>query len=122
MAVSLSDIEDPRIQCPANLIVINTFNKTTGIAIWTGPEAFDNSGLSPNISCSMKSGSQFAFGQTEVICQAYDGSENRAECTFTVEVTGKYILCVNLNKGFSRGNKYYVVYGAYENVTKIQRC
>ena len=86
----LTDIEDPKIKCPTSQSAKNTVNKATGVVTWTGPEASDNSGLSPNISCTIKSGSQFAIGQTEVICQARDGFGNRAECTFTVEIKGKH--------------------------------
>ena len=63
---------------------------------WDDPEASDNSGQRPYVWCSMDYGSQFAIGQTEVICQARSRFGIRAACTFTVEVKGKY--AVNCNR------------------------
>ena len=37
-------------------------------------------------------GSQFAIGQTELICQARDVFGNRVDCTFNIEIKGKYEL------------------------------
>ena len=85
----ITDIEDPIIQCPANRYVNTNVNEATAVAVWAEPVASDNSGKSPNVSCSMESGTQFVIGQTEVICQARDGSGNQANCNFTVEVKGK---------------------------------
>ena len=88
----ISDNEDPTIYCPANQTLETISNKATAVAIWAEPEASDNSGKSPNISCGIDSGTQFVIGQTEVICHARDGFGNQAECAFTVEVKGKYAV------------------------------
>ena len=87
-----TDIEDPAIQCPSNQNVETIFNKATAVAVWTEPEASDNSGQRPNVSCSIESGSHFVIGKTEVTCQANDGFGNRAECRFSVEVKGRYVV------------------------------
>ena len=63
------------------------------MAVWTGPQANDNAGLPPTITCSLASGSQFEIGQTEVICEARDPSGNEAFCAFTIEVRGKNCGC-----------------------------
>ena len=85
-----TDIEDPAIQCPSNQNVDTIVNKATAVAVWAEPEASDNSGQRPNVSCNIESGSQFVIGQTEVTCQACDAFGNRAECRFTVKVKGEY--------------------------------
>ena len=41
------------------------------------------------MTCSFKSGEQFGIGKTDVLCEAIDGSGNRATCAFTINVAGK---------------------------------
>ena len=57
--------------------------------MWSDLEAADNSGQQPNVTCSVKSGSKFGIGETEVVCQAIDLAGNRATCVFTVKIEGK---------------------------------
>ena len=83
-----SDGEAPIIACPDNQTNLTVFGQSTAAVVWTEPEASDNSGQRPYISCSRVSGSQFEIGQTQVICKANDGFGNWANCTFTVEVKG----------------------------------
>ena len=87
--ILFSDVEAPILSCPNNQSRTMTFGKSTAVVFWDKPDASDNSGERPNISCSIDNGSQFAIGQTEVICHAQDNFGNRAECTFTVEIKGK---------------------------------
>ena len=76
------------ISCPNNQTNSTVFGQSTAIVVWKEPEASDNSGQRPNISCSRQSGSRFEIGQTQVICKASDNFQNWAICTFSVEVKG----------------------------------
>ena len=84
------DTEDPTIlSCPANQTKNTAPSQSTAIAVWTVPQATDNSGITPNVTCSFDSGSHFQIGQTEVVCEARDSSRNQAICTCVIEVIGK---------------------------------
>ena len=61
---------------------------------WDGPKASDNSGNVSRVFCNPQSGTNFTIGQTTVICEAVDGSGNRAACSFQVNVTGKSLCSV----------------------------
>ena len=85
------DTEDPIIfSCPTNQTKNTVPSQSTAIAVWTDLQANDNSGITPNVTCNLKSGSQFRIGQTEVVCEARDPSGNQAICTFIIEIIGKY--------------------------------
>ena len=51
----------------------------------------DNSGDAVNVVCNNVSGAQFNIGHTEVVCEAVDSSENKAECQFNVTINGKSV-------------------------------
>ena len=82
------DVEDPTISCPGNKTLETMPGQPTAVAAYD-PKVFDNSRQNLNASCSAESGSQFEIGQTDVICEAYDPSGNRAMCHFTVDVQGE---------------------------------
>ena len=84
------DIEDPTIiSCPANQTKDTAPGLSTAVAVWADLQATDNTGVTPTVTYSLESGSQFEIGQTEVICEARDPSGNKAFCSFTIDVTGK---------------------------------
>ena len=83
------DTEDPVIYCPANQTKDTTQSRSTAIAVWTDPQAADNAGIVPTVTCSLESGRRFEIGQTEVVCEARDSSGNQATCIFIIEVIGK---------------------------------
>ena len=57
----------------------------------------DNSGSISHIACTPQLGTNFSIGQTEVSCEAVDGSGNRAECSFQLNVIGTiFVYCLNL--------------------------
>ena len=66
----------------------------TTMVLWESPKASDNSGNVSQIICDPQSGTNFIIGQTNVICEAVDGSGNRAACSFQVNVTGKSLCSV----------------------------
>ena len=92
-----SDSEDPIfIYCPSNQIKNTTSSMSAAVTtVWADPQATDNSGMTPAVTCSLASGSQFQIGQTEVVCEARDPSGNQAICTFIIEVIGKESIQTN---------------------------
>ena len=64
--------------------------RSTAVVTWTDPTAVDNVDPNPAISCTPVSGSEFAIGITEVVCEARDANENTATCRFTVLVVGQH--------------------------------
>ena len=54
------------------------------------PFASDNSG-NVSVTCDVHSRANFTIGQTPVTCEAVDGSGNKADCSFHITVTGKFI-------------------------------
>ena len=88
-------MEAPTVICPHNSSTVTDFGQPTAVVTWNDLQATDNSGQSPTVTCSTGSGSQFGIGETKVICQAVDPSENQAVCTFTVNIEGNNILFFN---------------------------
>ena len=82
-----TDTEAPTIisNCPSDQTIIG---QSFAEVNWTKPEATDNSGQEPTVTCSTESGSQFGSGTTTVTCQAIDSAKNHATCSFTVQIKG----------------------------------
>ena len=84
----------------------------------------DNSGIVVYVSCNPQSGIDFNIGQTVVTCQAVDGSGNRAECSFDVNVKGKwlcnvsYLVCFKSSRCLSISNGLNLAI----HVSKIRFC
>ena len=70
--------------CPNNITATTTSGQLNAVVTWSEPQATDNSGQSPTITCVIETGSQFWIGQTDVTCQVVDPSGNGATCAFTV--------------------------------------
>ena len=83
----ITDTEAPRIACGRDQLVNTDKGKPTTMIVWQD-HAVDNSGGVPGVTCDPQSGENFSIGQTTVTCEAVDGSGNRAECHFRVNVTG----------------------------------
>ena len=84
-----TDNEVPTVICPTNQTTETDLNRFTAVVVWTTPVAIDNSKLIPEVTCDKENGSQFAIGETEVMCQARDRAGNQATCSFIVDVAGK---------------------------------
>ena len=82
-------METPVITCVNNQYVKTDKGMDTAMVVWEGPKASDNSG-NVYVVCNPQSGTNFTIGQTNVTCEAVDGSGNRAECSLQINVTGKY--------------------------------
>ena len=76
--------------CPTNQTVATDLNKSTAMVVWTAPVANDNSELIPTVTCNAENGSKFEIGETEVVCYAIDQVGNQANCSFIVNVVGKW--------------------------------
>ena len=66
----------------------------TVAVVWKTPNATDDSGHHPNVSCNRISGTDFIVGKTTVKCKAVDRSGNSATCRFEIMVTGKTIVAL----------------------------
>lgn len=82
--VTVSDLENPTITCPAN-ITTNAAAGQCGAVATFSPTASDNC---PGVTvvCVPASGSTFPIGVTTVTCTATDASAHTATCSFTVTV------------------------------------
>ena len=87
-------MEAPVITCVSNQTVDTGKGRDTAIVEWEDSKASDNSGNVSRVICNPQSGTNFTIGQTTVICEAFDGSGNRAACSFQVNVTGKSLCLV----------------------------
>ena len=85
------DNEPPNVRCVEDQSRATDEGKPTAMVEWEPPVVSDNSG-NVSVTCDPKSGTNFTIGQTPVTCAAVDGNGNRAVCSFSVNVTGKYFL------------------------------
>ncbi|XP_076471526.1 P-selectin-like isoform X2 [Babylonia areolata] len=83
------DTEAPRFvkPCPSPLAVYASRLGQDTHVTWPPPEASDNSGYDPPVTCNVTSGSSFPPGETTISCVASDESGNVQSCQFTVTVT-----------------------------------
>ena len=72
--------------CPDNQALFGKPGQSTTVAVWQHPEATDNSGNKPTVTCSHMSGSHFAIGDTLVKCEASDNWGNIEICRFNIFV------------------------------------
>ena len=82
--------------CPADQTVHTDLGQAYATLFYTDPLVTDNADEPPVITCDVESGSQIGIGESEVICQAVDLTGNRGSCSFTVLVTGRYRLLINI--------------------------
>ena len=107
----IADAEAPTIACSGDESVNAQEGQYSTVVVWEDPAVTDNSGDVLPVSCDPKSGTNFTIGQTTVICEAVDESGNRAECSFTVNVTGS---CLTL--------RVYVNFPILKRVVPILTC
>ena len=85
------DTEVPKLDnLPENISVSSSSGKAFAIVNWKDPNAIDNSGA-VTVSSSIKSGSLFYIGTTNVTYTAVDPSGNTDDFTFVVTVKGQYV-------------------------------
>ncbi len=83
--VTVNDVTDPVVTCPANVTVGNDAG-VCGAVVNFAPTATDNCDGSVTINAVPPSGSVFPVGETTVTVTATDDSGNDATCQFTVTV------------------------------------
>ena len=101
----------PSITCPSDVVI--TFSQ----AFWPNPTATDNVDTSPDISCTIDSGSTFPLGVTTVECAATDAAGNSATCSFTV-TRRKFGTCVGV---WERLDLYYTFFNECFTMLDIVR-
>ena len=87
------DNEAPTVYCIEDLSIKTDRRKPTAMVIWEDLRASDNSG-NVSVACDPPSGTSFTIGKTVVICEGADNSGNKAQCYFSVNVTGKYFVFI----------------------------
>ena len=86
--VTVNDVEDPTIECHANIIVVNDKGICGAKVVFGLPKVKDN--CTPiAVFCNPASGTIFPIGTTLVLCKAVDIGGNTDDCTFSVTVTDK---------------------------------
>ena len=66
------------------------------MAIWESPIVTDNSEDEVDIVCHPPSGTNVSIGQTQITCEAVDGSGNKAGCNFQVNLRGTHYYRLGL--------------------------
>ena len=84
----------PEIHCAAGLSYQIDANDNSEPVNWDMPGTWDNSqdhltGNPMNVWCDPPSGTIFDVGTRKVWCYAVDGSNNKANCSFDVQITSK---------------------------------
>src|SRR5262249_25847553 len=82
----IRDCEPPTISCPTDMLV--ECSKPSGTVVFFDVPAHDNSGVA-TVQCQPPSGAAFALGTSQVLCQAFDPSNNMSQCTFSVTVLSR---------------------------------
>ncbi len=86
--VTVSDVEAPRITCPADVSISTGAGVCTGVATFTAPVGVDNCGGSTTVrTVGPASGSAFSTGATTVTYVVTDAVGLQATCSMTVTVT-----------------------------------
>ena len=85
--VTVNDIEDPTITCPADITVSNDSGQCSAVVTYNTPVGQDNC---PNANTTqtagLGSGSTFPVGTTTETYEVTDAAGNTATCSFTVTV------------------------------------
>ena len=84
-----SDEKPPEIYCPENQLVMASERSSMVAVTWKNPNATDDSGHHPEVSCNRLSGTNFTVGVTTVTCEAVDRNGNKAACSFNITIIGK---------------------------------
>ncbi len=86
--VTVNDVTPPVIACPAN-ISVNATSAAGALVTYSAPVGTDNcSGATTVRTSGLASGATFPIGVTTVTHEVTDGSGNKAQCSFTVTVSG----------------------------------
>ena len=81
--------------CPPNITKKVVPGQSTSVVNWSKARVTDNSNKNPSVICNIEPGARFNIGLTVVVCEATDGSGNKANCSFYIKIIGKVQLIVN---------------------------
>ncbi|XP_038051569.1 uncharacterized protein LOC119724541 [Patiria miniata] len=101
--VIVADTEAPEVNgCPADVTIPVISSSNQVVHRWDPPTSTDNSGYvdvafqcsgTPTTDCNQAGSGTFSVGVTVVAYHFKDQSQNKAVCTFTVEVTVVDLVC-----------------------------
>ncbi|XP_068719046.1 sushi, von Willebrand factor type A, EGF and pentraxin domain-containing protein 1-like [Montipora capricornis] len=86
-AVTVADLEPPKINCPQNKEVQKKNDIPTVTVYWVAPTYSDNSGLPVKIFTESINGSQFGVGQHRIEYSATDHANHKSTCSFVIAVS-----------------------------------
>ena len=76
--------------CPSDIVIDDATTAEVRVN-WQQPTVTDNSGVSPSVTSTRRSGESFAVpGSYDVLYQAEDASGNKATCSFRITLKRKY--------------------------------
>ncbi|XP_072014222.1 hyalin-like [Amphiura filiformis] len=88
--VEEQDIKAPVVTgCPEPLPIVIPLGTSRRVVTWTEPTATDNSGMTPTVTQSHRSGDSFPVGTTQVTYTFADMAGNTARCTFNVLIVAQ---------------------------------
>ena len=127
-SVTVTDVQNPVVNCPSTINVNTTANLCTATATWTAPVGTDNC-LNPVTvrTTGPASGSSFSLGSTPVGYTVTDASGRTGTCSFNVVVTDNQnpvITCpanisVAAASGTCAANVTYSTPSATDNCTGV---
>ncbi|GAB6029547.1 hypothetical protein CHUAL_005296 [Chamberlinius hualienensis] len=83
------DITPPTITCPSNVVIETDLGESYATVVWKKPIISDNSGNEPtvvSIPVTTDNVHQFSIGISEITFVAEDKANNKANCSFIVQV------------------------------------
>lgn len=86
--VIVSDVTPPTVNCQTS-VSANTDPGSDMAVVSLQGFVFDNSGISPLLTCVPATNTQFPLGNTSTVCTAIDLSGNKGTCTFPVVVSDR---------------------------------
>ncbi len=124
--VTVNDVTEPTITCPANITVGNTTGQCAATVTFPNATATDNCTASPTITpiVGPASGSFFDLGSTSVTFRATDGAGNSSTCAFTVTVRDMQSPTITCpaNVDISANTNCAGIIGSYSAVSVADNC
>ncbi|KAJ8036419.1 Hyalin [Holothuria leucospilota] len=94
--ILVTDETPPVVNCPDDIFnPANEDSNTTAIVRWNPVSCSDNSGQNIESQCSYQSGNKFRLGNTRVVCNCTDNSQNTGRCSFIITVTDEIVPMIH---------------------------
>ena len=123
--VTVADVQNPVVTCPANINLNTTANLCTAVASWIAPVGTDNcSGAVTTQTTGPMSGSQFSTGSTTVGYTVTDNSGSTGTCQFNVNVTDNQnpVITCPANISVAAANGTCAANVSYSTPTATDNC